>query len=637
MQQSEHSTNAIKTDITKPNIIKRLFSALWQLINGTRKLILNLIFFFFIVLFIAAVSNEKEHIIVPNDTALVLDLYGDIVEQKHQIEPFDAFINEAFDKKGKPSEILLSDIIAVINKAKDDDRIKLLVLNLEGLKHAGLTKLREVGKALNDFKSSKKQIIAIGEQFSQDQYYLASYADKIWMNPQGWLLLEGYASYPLYYKSALAKLNINQHIFRVGTYKSAVEPFIRDNMSTAAKEANSLWLNELWATYKADVAKNRGFALNNFDETTADLISKFEKTGSNIAEYALANHFVDSLKTREQMRQDLIALVGNNKAKNSYSHIDFDDYLTQSKTPQLPKSLNNLAKVAVIVAKGEILNGEQQPGMIGGDSTARLLRKARKNSKVKAVVLRVDSPGGSAYASEIIRQEVELLKAAGKPVVASMGTYAASGGYWISAPADKIYATPTTITGSIGIFGMMMTFEDTLAKLGIYSDGVGTTELAGFSPVRPMSAGMAKLFQLNINRGYHDFISLVAQNRHMTLTEVDAIAQGRVWTGKKAKELGLVDELGNLDDAIAAAASLAKLDDYEPLLIEQEVSAKDKLLQNIFGKVTAILPLSTLHAVTPNSSATEKLMAILSTQLNKMSSFNDPQGMYSRCESCEID
>ncbi len=628
MQPAEHNTTA-----TKPNIIKRLFNFLWQLINGARKLILNLIFLLIVIVFFSAITGNKEQIIVPNNSALLLDLYGDVVEQKHQLEPFDAFINEAFNKKEKHPEVLLSDIIDVINKAKDDNKIKLLVLNLEGLRHAGLTKMREIGRALNNFKSTKKQVIAIGEQFSQDQYYLASYADKIWLNPQGWMLLDGYASYPMYFKSALEKLNINQHIFRVGTYKSAVEPYIRNNMSDAAKEANSLWLNELWTTYKKDVAKNRNFALTNFDETTADLINKFEKTGSNIAEYALNNHFVDALKTREQMRTALIAIVGSNKEKNSYSHINFDDYLSQSKYPKFVQQAHKTAKVAVIVAKGEILNGEQQPGTIGGDSTASLLRKARKNNNVKAVVLRVDSPGGSAYASEIIRQEVELLKKAGKPVVASMGTYAASGGYWISAAADKIYAAPTTITGSIGIFGMVMTFENTLAKLGIFSDGVATTELAGFSPVRPLSDGMAKLFQLNINRGYHDFISLVAQNRHMTLTEVDAVAQGRVWTGSKAKELGLVDQLGNLDDAVSEAATLAKLNDFETLLIEQEVSAKDKLLQNLFGKAASILPASSYQYINSEN----KLMSLVTTELSKIQNFNDPQGMYVLCESCKID
>jgi protease IV len=627
MQAANSSQNQVK-----PNIIKRLFSSLWRLINIFRKVVLNLLFFTLLFVFFTTLTNEQEQVSVPKQTALVIDLTGDIVEQKHQIDPIDAFFNEAFSKKEQRPEILLTDVIKVINNAKRDDRVKLLVLDLQGLKRAGLTKLREIGQAIENFKSTNKQVIAIGDQYSQDQYYLASYADKIWLNPQGWLLLEGYGSYPMFYKSALDKLNISQHIFRVGTYKSAVEPFIRDNMSAAAKEANSLWLNELWTTYKTDVAKQRGFSVNNFDETMADLVAKFEKNNSNFAEYALNNHFVDALKTRDLMRNELISLVGKNKKGTSFTQIGFNDYLANLISPSLVKNANGQSKVAIIVAKGTILNGEQQPGTIGGDSTAKLLRKARQNKQVKAVVLRVDSPGGSSYASEIIRQEVELLKAAGKPVVASMGTYGASGGYWISAPADKIFAAPTTITGSIGIFGMMMTFDKALDKLGVHSDGVGTTELAGFSPARPLSEGMAQLFQLNINRGYQDFISLVAKNRNMSLKEVDAIAQGRVWTGKKAKELGLIDELGNLTDAVVAAANLAKLENYQTLLIEKEVSAKDKFFQNLFKQASVWLDISSTTTANP----IEQFISTFSLEFNKITTFNDPKGMYSLCESCEL-
>jgi len=617
----------------QPNVIKRLFVFLWQLINTTRKLVLNLIFFIFIFAFIGVLTSKKEQIEVPQSSALVLNIHGDIVEQKHQIDPFDTLLNEAFSKQEKKPEVLLNDIINVINKAKNDKRIKLLVLNLQNLRGSGLTKLREISTAITDFKTSNKQVIALGDEYSQNQYYLASYADKVWLNPQGWLLLDGYSHYPMYFKSALDKLNIEQHIFRVGTYKSAVEPYMRDNMSPAAKEASKLWLDELWSIYKNDVAKQRHFDIDNFDETTANLVAKFEKTGSNFAEYALNNHWVDALKTREQMRSDLIDIVGKNKKGDSFSQISFDDYLSTIPNNKANLVSDNHDKVAIIVAKGTILNGNQDPGTIGGDSTAQLLRKARNNKQIKAVVLRVDSPGGSSYASEIIRQEVELLKAAGKPVVASMGTYGASGGYWISAAADKIFAAPTTITGSIGIFGMMMTFDKALDKLGIHSDGVATTELAGFSPTRPMTEGMKKLFQLNIERGYRDFISLVANNRKMTLEQVDHIAQGRVWTGNKAYELGLIDQLGGLNDAVIEAAKLAKLDKYETLLVEKEISARDIMLQKIIGQASSLINFSPSQSnITINT-----FISTLSTELNKMKVFNDPKGMYSYCSSCEID
>jgi len=621
------------------NLFKRILSGVWWLFTLTRSVVLNFIFIVFFVSLIVMIASDKDQIKIPEKTALVLNLVGDLVEQKHEINPMDAFLNEALGQEEDDTEILLADVIDVINKAKNDDRVELLVLQLQGLQSAGLTKLQDVGKALVDYKSSGKKIIALGDNFSQDQYYLASYADDIWLNPQGFMLLDGYGRYKMYFKSALEKLAIKQHIFRVGTFKSAVEPFLRDDMSAAAKEANKLWLNDLWGQYKQDVATQRGFTIENFDESITDLLDKFSQSNNSFAEYALSNQWVDQLKTRAQMRTELIDLVGENKKGNSYSHIGFKDYLAASATT---KSFSDKStdKVAIIVAKGTILNGTQKPGTIGGDSTAKLLRKARMNEQVKAVVLRVDSPGGSAFASEIIRQEVELLKAAGKPVIASMGTYAASGGYWISAPADKIYAAPSTITGSIGIFGMMMTFEDSLSKLGIHTDGVGTTDIAGFGPTQPLTDGMAQLFQLSINKGYQNFITLVAQNRNMTLEEVDAIAQGRVWSGAKAKELGLVDELGNLTDAIVAAAELAELEQYDTLLIEKEPSSRNKFIQKMMGKSSSLLAftrISSSDLMSPNSidnKPVSQLVGQLQKELAAINQFNDPQGTYTLCLAC---
>jgi protease-4 len=342
------------------------------------------------------------------------------------------------------------------------------------------------------------------------------------------------------------------------------------------------------------------------------------------------------------MRTELIELVGKNQKGNSYNHITYKNYIAATKSPVEMKDYSS-DKIAVIVAKGTILDGTQKPGTIGGDSTAKLLQKARYNDKVKAVVLRVDSPGGSAYASEIIRQEVELLKEAGKPVIASMGTYAASGGYWISAPADKIYAAPSTITGSIGIFGMMMTFEKSLSKMGIYTDGVGTTDIAGFSPTRPLTPGMAELFQLTINKGYQEFIQLVATNRNMTLEQVDAIAQGRVWSGLKAKELGLVDELGNLSDAIEAAAELADVEQYDTLLIEKELSPRSQMLQELLGSSSSLIALISEESkyynveLTDNSVSSQPLTNIVNmmkAELSQINQFNDPQGKYALCVAC---
>jgi len=633
----------------KPSFIKRIFSSLWRLITYTRSVIVNLVFFVLLIAFVGIISSSDDAIIIPDKTALILNLVGDIVEQKREVSPMDAFLLEAMDQKEDKPEILLADILDVIANAKKDDRVEIIVLQLQGMRSTGLTKLQDIGKALHDFKESGKQIIALGDQFSQDQYYLASTANNIWLNPQGFMLLDGYGRYQMYFKSALEKLAINQHIFRVGTFKSAVEPFIRDDMSDAAKEANKLWLDDLWHQYKVDVAQARGFSLNNFDESIEMLVTKFSKANSSFAQYSLNNNWVDALKTRDEMHNELVKLVGKNKSGETYSHIGFKNYLAatdfESNGLTDAEEMNGSSdKVAIIVAKGTILDGTQKPGTIGGDSTAKLLRKARNNDDVKAVVLRVDSPGGSAYASEIIRQEVELLKKSGKPVVASMGTYAASGGYWISAPADKIYAAPSTITGSIGIFGMMMTFEKSLSKLGIHTDGVGTTDIAGFGVTQPLTDGMAQLFQLSINKGYQDFISLVAANRDMTLAQVDAVAQGRVWSGKKAKELGLVDELGNLTDAVVAAANLASLEHYDTLIIEKELSSRNKFVQQLLGDSASFITLFTgqqhntlVELASPSISDEQGITTLINlfkSEFGQISQLNDPQGKYTLCLAC---
>jgi protease-4 len=628
-----------------PSITKRFFSSVWKVFNVTRLVMLNILFFILFFTFIGLLSSGDEAIEVPKKTALVLNLVGDIVEQKRNIDPMEAFLIEATGQQEESPEILFSDIIDIIAKAKNDDRVSILVLQLQGLRGAGLSKLQQVAFAIEDFKSSGKQVIAIADQYSQDQYYLASTANDIWMNPKGFMLLEGYGRYRMYFKSALEKLAINQHIFRVGTFKSAVEPYIRDDMSDAAQEANKLWLSDLWSQYKTDVAKRRDFSLDNFDENIDSLITKLNSAEGSFATYALENKWVDQLKSREQVRTDLIDLVGKNKKGDSFSQIGYKDYITATSL-SLDKDFAKPdleEKVAVIVAKGTILDGNQEPGTIGGDSTAKLLQKARYNSNVKAVVLRVDSPGGSAYASEIIRQEVELLKAAGKPVIASMGTYAASGGYWISAPADKIFASPATITGSIAIYGMIMTFEDSLSKVGIYTDGVGTTDIAGFDVTRPLTPGMASLFQATINRGYNDFLQLVADNRNMTTEQVNVVAQGRVWSGKKAKELGLVDELGNLDDAVAAAAKLANLEQFDTLVIEKEQSPSNKLIQQLLGQSSQLLALFSndikqdiLAVDALKHGPFSQMMMLMSNEIKQMNQFNDPQGRYMFCMACNV-
>jgi len=618
--------------IDRRSKLKKFGSAIFSVINTSRKVIVNLFFFTLLFIFIMALSNDENEVVVPEKTALLLNLNGEVVEQMREVDPMDAFMREALDQKQERPEILLADIIEVIEHAKHDDRIQAIVLKLNNMTRSGLTKSKIIAQKLEEFKSTGKKVIAYGSQYTQDQYYIASQADNVWLDPDGWFLLDGYGRYQMYFKSALDKLNISQHVFRVGTYKSAVEPYMRDDMSEEAKEANIAWLNDLWNVYKQDVAQNRNFEVGNFDETTDQLLTKLKATDGDVAKYALDNGWVDELLTSQEVNKKLIELVGKGE-KEFFSHIAYKKYLKVVK-PIIPIVNPNSDKVAVVVAKGTILNGTQKPGTIGGQSTAKLLRKARQNDNVKAVVLRVDSPGGSAYASEVIRREVELLKAAGKPVVASMGTYAASGGYWISASADKIYAAPTTITGSIGIFGFFMTFENTLKEIGVSTDGVGTTELAGFGVTRPLSDGVADIIQMNINKGYKNFLKLVANGRNMSVEEVDSVAQGRVWSGAKAKELGLVDELGNLDNAVEAAAELAGLTNYDTLLVEKELSPTDKFMRELLGTASTYLPVT--ETVSNSMGPMESLLLHLKSELKAIDNFNDPNGMYLYCLTCEI-
>lgn len=619
----------------KPSIIKKVFKKLWLILNTSRKVFLNLVFFGFLIFLYSVLTDDSHEVKIPEKTALVLNFYGTIVEQKHEVDPADAIMQEAFNQKEENPEMLITDIKDVIKTAKNDDRIKSLVLYPQNLKRAGLHHLQEIGAAINDFKESGKEVVAYGDYFSQDQYFLASYADKVWINPEGAIVLEGFGRYRTYFKAALEKLNVTQHVFKVGTYKSAVEPYIRDNMSEQAKEANKEWLTQLWTSYKHDVAENRNLDMNNFDETAVGLLAKLEQAEGSFGLYALQSGLVDELRTREEIRVAMIDKVGKASSGDQYNQISYKDYLKANKAP-FPVVNPMTDKVAIVVAKGTILNGDQDPGTIGGDSTAKLLRKARLNDKVKAVVLRVDSGGGSAYASEIIRQEVELLKAAGKPVIASMANYAASGGYWISASANEIWASPNTITGSIGIFGMFPTFERALDKLGIHTDGVGTTDLAGLSVSRPLNKDIGNIIQASINRGYKEFITLVSQSRGMTLEEVDAIGQGRVWTGAKAQELGLVDKLGNLDDAVVAAADRAGLKVYDTWLIEKELSAKDMFLRNMFESAQAFLPeAESPMASLANPTLKQRIMKMIN-EFESINQLNDPRGIYSVCLTCEI-
>ncbi|MFT5542681.1 MAG: protease-4 [Glaciecola sp.] len=618
----------------KKSWTKSFFIGSWNVINFTRKFVLNLIFFIILIAILIGISNSGGgKAIVKNDSALVLNLNGNLVVEKQYVDPAEKFASEALGQGTDNPEILVRELVKVINNAKDDKRIKTLVLQLGSLGGGGLDKMRLVGTALNDFKTSGKPIYAMGDYYGQNQYYLAAHADNIYLNPMGAMIIEGYGRYRMYYKEGLEKLRASVNVFKVGKFKSAVEPYLRDDMSPEAKLANETWMNELWSQYKSDVAAARSMDVNNFDERMEQILPKFTAVNGDFAEYALQNGWVDGLRSRNEFREEMVALLGEADNKKGYNTISYEKYLGLI-TPAIALPESSKDKVAIIVAKGTILDGSQKAGTIGGDSTAALLRKARLDDKVKAVVLQVDSGGGSAFASEVIRKEVDLIKAAGKPVVASMATYAASGGYWISASADEIIAEPSTVTGSIGIFGMITTFENTLEYVGVRTDGIGTTDFAGMSPTRELSTGLKQIIQMNIERGYERFINLVATERGMTAEAVDKIAQGRVWLGTQALELGLVDKLGNLQDAIESAAALAELEDYDTKYIARTLSEKELFWQGFLDSSVSIFSGLEVEA---NKSAFQEILAKVDADLQQFTQLNDPLSTYAMCIECRVD
>ncbi|AZQ10521.1 signal peptide peptidase SppA [Shewanella khirikhana] len=613
----------------KPLTTKNTLLLIWNTINFVRKLIINIVFFpiFILVLIVAvvAISSDNELKVEPG-SALVLNLSGSLVDQARRIDPITQMLTQG-NANDENAEVLLSDLLYVIDNATHDERIGAIVLDLSGM-NAGISKLTAVGEALKNFREAGKKVIAIGDWYGRSQYYLASYADEIYLNPRGEVFVDGYAAYNLYFKSALEKLKVKTHVFRVGTYKSAVEPYIRDDMSPAAREATQLLIDDLWSSYAATVAANRGIETSELVLDADTYLTRLNEFDGDSAELAVKQGWVDGLKSDEEFRQAMIELVGEESEEHSFRQVHFHDYfkLVQPQPQLLP-----VDSVGVIVAKGTIMNGYQAPGDIGGKSTAELIREARFDDSIKAVVLRVDSPGGSAFASEEIRQELLALKAAGKPVVVSMGSMAASGGYWISASADYIYATPTTLTGSIGIFGLITTFEDSLAAIGVHADGVATSEWAAHSPFKSLSPKLEAAIQRNIERGYKEFISLVADERGMSLEQVDAIAQGRVWSGKKALELGLVDELGDMPEALSKAAELAGMETFDTQLIEQQMSPEELFIQEMFASASALLPQSARQ-----SSLVDKLMSVWGKVLEDVARFDDPKGAYLYCEYCQL-
>ncbi|MBL0626225.1 signal peptide peptidase SppA [Aeromonas jandaei] len=603
-----------------------LFRTLWRLLNFTRLMLVNLLFLALVLVIVYSVG-QKEAPETPIEGALTLNLNGVLVEQRSTTDPTSQLLRQMDNSDEQPSEILLSDLLWAIRSAKDDDRIKALVIKPQGLQGTSFSKLQEVTAAIDEFKESGKPVIAMADFYSQGQYLLAAHADHVLLNQSGAVVIEGLGVYQTYFKSALEKLNITPHVFKVGTYKSFVEPYTRDEMSPESKEANQRWLDQLWQSYVADVAEQREIEPDAVAPGKDRFLDLLRKAGGNAANYALDNGLVDQLATRDEMTQAVIKEVGESD-DHGWKGVGLKEYLAAI-PDQYPQSGKD--EVGLVVASGAIMDGVQPAGTIGGDSLADLLADARRDEKVKAVVLRVDSPGGSAFAAEQIRAELLALKQAGKPVVVSMGSYAASGGYWISADADKIFASPTTLTGSIGVFGMFATIDKALSQYGVHTDGVGTTDYVGVGLTRPLPEHVGQAIQLNVEDTYQRFVGLVSKGRGLSPEEAEKAAEGRVWTGEDAKELGLVDEFGNLNDAIKAAAELANLKEWQVTPIEQEESTKDKFLRQLFDSSARVLA-PQLQSWLPAGFG--KALSEVNRTLDPLTRFNDPQGTYAFCPVC---
>ena len=592
--------------------IRRGLRAFGRGLTATRVFVTNLLFVVVVFVVLAMLISGGAKLAVPDKAALVFAPEGTIVEQTTQSAPFEALLGG----NDIAAETRYQDLIDALDIAKTDSRIVVIVLDLEHMTGVSPAHLSGLGDALAQAKAAGKEIVAVGDYYTQGQYYLASYADNIYMHPMGQVLLTGFGSYQNYYKDLLDRLKVKVHVYRVGAYKAAVEPYTRTDMSAEAREANRAMIDELWQDYIAKVSTNRKMTLDQINDYVNRYEDVLKSADGDMARAALEHGLVDALISRDEMRERLIAKVG--ESEGTFRQIASNDYLRATRSVPAPAA----NEVGVVVAAGMILPGEQPRGSIGADSLTELIRSARLDKNVKAVVLRVDSPGGAAISSEVIRQEIEQLQVSGKPVVVSMAGVAASGGYWISATADEIWAAPTTVTGSIGIFGMVPTFEDSLAAIGVARDGVGSAPLAGaLDPLGGISDPMGRILQANVEAGYKRFLDLVSRGRDMLPEDVDKIGQGRVWTGRKAHELGLVDGLGQLPDAIAAAAKRAGLTDYQVRFIEKPLSARELLLQQLAGSMGFVSSTS---------------LGQMARALGDLARLDDPLHTYALCEACSL-
>lgn len=602
---------------TRPGVVRRVWSGIWRGVDRLRRASINLLFLGVIAVIVASWwSSQIEPL--PTDAALVIAPNGSLVEQRSVRSPMSVLQGGDGIR-----QVLLRDVVDAIRNAATDPRIKVLILEPDGLSGAGLSKLEEIGAAVADFRKAGKKVYAWGKNFNQTQYHLAAQADEVFVNPDGYVLLTGFGRYPTYFKGLFDQIGVKMQVFRVGTYKSFVEPYTRSDMSPEDRDATREYLDAAWQAYQADITAARPKAGARIARYVGEAPELLAAADGDAAKMALDAGFVDGLKSADEWRDFVRGLVGPAADGKGFKHVDLATYIGRVRE----EAPHPAARVGVVVAQGAIVDGEQPPGVVGGDSVAGLIRQAREDDAIKALVLRIDSPGGSATASEVIRRELALTRKAGKPVVVSMGSVAASGGYWIAMAADEVWASPTTITGSIGIFAMLPDLSGPMAKLGLTVDGIGTTPLAaGLDPRRPLDPQIGKLLQSSIEHGYKRFLSVVGEARKMSPEAVDQVAQGRVWMGIQAKEKGLVDKLGGLDAALKAAAARAGLTDYDVSYVEKPLSPRDQLLAKLLDNGEES------DGGEPGSrSLVDQTVARLRAELQGLALWNDPGHAYLHC------
>jgi protease-4 len=613
--------------MSKPSLIRRFFSAIWNGITHLRMALSNLVFILLILfIYFAFTGGGPEPL--PERAALLVNPVGIIVDQKTRVAPLQALLSEP---SPADNEVLLRDVIEAIEYARDDPAIVALVMELDYLLYVGISRTQEIVRALESFRASGKPVVASGDYYGQDQYLLASHADTVLVHPLGGVALEGYSSYRNYFREALENLSVNMHVFHAGQFKSAGEPFVRDDMSAGEKELTARWLQVLWDQYSNTVEAQRELSPGSVNGYVDDYAGHLARQGGDTARAALEAGLVDKLMTRSQSNQYLSELVGASDEDGLFEAVGFERYVARKRPMDIPGGDKAGDRVAVITAQGNMLPGEQPPGTIGGDSLAQLIRTTAERDDVKAIVLRVSSGGGSLFASEVIRQKILETRAVGIPVVVSMGSVAASGGYYIAAEADEIWATPATITGSIGVFAAFPTFEELLGRMGVRTDGVGTTELAGSLRFdRPLHPQLKESITSGVDHAYRSFLEIVAQGRDMEMAEVLDLAEGKVWSAPDALENGLLDGLGGLDDAIAAAAARAGLDDFEVDYVEPPLSPREQLLQRLSESMGSL----GLGQASPLNASLLQLLRPLAGAVEEIAGLQDPRHIYMRCLGC---